>query len=117
MGQKALVVLNSDKENVYEAVVIKIYPLMNTMTRTFLVEAKFTKRPTKLYPNVSFEANIVIQTKEKTLLIPLEYVSEDNTVTLKNGKTVKVTTGLKDYKMIEIVSGMNKTDELVKRAE
>jgi multidrug efflux pump subunit AcrA (membrane-fusion protein) len=117
IGQKVVVVLNSSKSNTYVAKVTKIYPLMNAATRTFLVEAEFTKRPEKLYPNVSFEANIVIQTKENALLIPREYLTEDNKVTLRDGKTVQVKTGLRDYKMIEIISGVSKTDELIKPTE
>jgi|TARA_R110000737_G_scaffold327084_2_gene341115 HlyD family secretion protein len=117
LGQKTMVTLNSDKSKVYEANITKIYPLMNTMTRTFEVEAEFTKRPERLFPNVSFEASIVIQTKKDALLIPREYLQDDNKVLLKGGKEVKVTTGLMDYKMVEILSGLKATDEIVKEAK
>jgi multidrug efflux pump subunit AcrA (membrane-fusion protein) len=117
LGQKALITLNSERNSVYESRITKIYPLMNTMTRTFEVEAEFTKRPKKLFPNVSFEASIVIQTKKDALLIPREYLQEDNIVLLKGGEQVKVTTGLMDYKMVEILSGLKKTDEIVKEAK
>lgn len=112
-GQKILVVLNSNKGKVYEAKILKIYPLMNLQTRTFTVEASFVTRPKNLYPNLSFEASIVIQTKDKALLIPLEYLSDKSTVTLKSGEVRKVKTGLRDFKMVEIIAGLNAKDEII----
>ena len=86
---------------------------MNEQTKTFQVEAEFVKRPNFLYPNSSFEANIVINSKKNTLVIPLEYLN-NNSVTLKDGSSKKVTPGLKDYKKVEILSGIDKNTEIIK---
>lgn len=111
-GLKVLVTMDSYKGKVFDAVVTKIDPLMNERSKTFLVEATFTQAPERLYPNVSFEANIILQTKDKALLIPRNYVINDSFVLKKNGDKVAVKTGLKDYKMIEILSGISAEDEL-----
>lgn len=116
-GLKVLVSMDSYKGKVFEAVVSKIDPLMNERSKSFLVEATFIQQPERLYPNLSFEANIVLQAKEKALLIPRNYVLKDSFVLKKNGEKVAVTTGLKDYKMIEILSGINAEDELKKPSE
>lgn len=116
-GLKVLVTMDSYKGKVFDAVVTKIDPLMNERSKTFLVEATFTEAPKRLYPNVSFEANIILQTKDKALLIPRNYVLNDSFVLKKNGDKVAVKTGLKDYKMIEILSGINAGDELKNPAE
>jgi len=112
-GQLILVSLDSYKGEAYEAVVQKINPIMNERTKTFMVEALFTKQPTTLFPNLTVEANIVITTKKNALTLPRNVVSEDGFVTKENGEKVAVKTGLKDYNKIEIISGISANDELI----
>jgi HlyD family secretion protein len=111
-GQLVLVNFDSYKGRVFQAKVSSISPMMNEATKTFLVEAVFTDAPQRLYPFISFEANIVIQSKTKGLLIPISYLLNDSTVLKSNGKMVRVRTGLKDYKMVEILDGLSVDDEL-----
>ena len=85
-GQKILLHFDSYKGAVFEAEVAKINPIMNERSRTFTVDADFTKRPETLYPNLTLEANIVLQTKEKALLIPRNYLIGDKYVLLKKGE-------------------------------
>ena len=113
IGQEVIIELNSYLDSIFTAKVSKINPLMNEQTKTFQVEAEFVKRPNVLYPNSSFEANIVINSKKNTLVIPLEYLN-NNSVTLKDGSSKKVTPGLKDYKKVEILSGIDKNTEIIK---
>lgn len=116
-GQLVMVTMDSYKGQVFEATVTKINPLMNERSKTFLVEAEFVKTPEVMYPNITFEANIVISTKNNALLIPRNYLLNDSIVIKANGDKVRVKTGLKDYKKIEIISGISSTDELIKPTE
>lgn len=116
-GLPVLVTLDSYKGKVFDAVVTRINPLMNERSKTFLVEAEFIQQPEILYPNISFEANIVIQSKEKAILIPRNYLLNDSMVVKANGDTVVIKTGLKDYQKIEIISGISANDELKKPAK
>lgn len=111
-GQKVFVSMDSYKNQVFEAEVSKIYPLMNERTKTFKVDARFIKKPEKLYPNVTFEANILLQSKKQVLLIPRRFMKNDSTVVDSDGNDVKVSTGLKDYDKIEILSGLTSESEL-----
>lgn len=113
LGMPVLIVLNSYRDSVFNAVISKINPIMNVQSKTFTVEADFTKPPKVLYPNISFEANIVINTKEDALLIPRSYMLNDSTVINKEGKELTVKTGLKDYQKVEILSGLDATVELI----
>ncbi len=113
-GMPVLVVLNSHKDQVFEARVSKINPLMNVQSKTFLVEAEFIQAPENLFPHVTFEANILIQTKENALLMPREYVFNDSILTRSSGEEVVVKTGIKDYQMIEILSGIAADEEFIK---
>jgi hypothetical protein len=82
--------------------------------KTFLVEADFTVGPPKVYPNITFEANILVKRKENTLLIPRNYLQNDSLVTKENGEQVSVQTGLKDLQMVEILNGIDASDVIVK---
>jgi multidrug efflux pump subunit AcrA (membrane-fusion protein) len=113
-GMKVFVTLDSYRDSLYEARVSRIYPIMNERSRTFIVEAEFTKRPSRLFPHLSAEASIVIKSRENTLNIPRDYLINDSFVLLKSGKKIAVKTGLKDYNRVEIISGLHAEDELIK---
>jgi multidrug efflux pump subunit AcrA (membrane-fusion protein) len=113
-GLKVLVKLDSYKDKVFEAKVSRINPLMDERSKTFLVEAEFVVLPERLYPNITFEASILILSKSKAMLIPREYLLNDSMVLKVNGDTVFVKTGLKDYQKIEILSGITEEDELIR---
>ena len=116
-GQRVLYTMDSYKDKVFEALVEKIEPLMDEQSRSFTVKAAFVTRPLTLYPNLSVEANIVIQLKEKALTIPRSYLAGDSMVKLSNGKMRKVAVGLKDYKKVEILSGLTVNDIIVEPAK
>lgn len=113
-GQKVIVTLDSYKKQAFEAKVTKISEIMNERSKTFLVEAKFTKAPPKLFPNITFEANILLNRKENVVLIPRNYLKQDSIVTLASGEERIVKVGLKDFQKAEILSGLKATDEMVK---
>jgi HlyD family secretion protein len=114
MGQKIFIKLDSYREKVFEAVVTKINPIMNEKSKSFTVEANFISKPAILYPNLTTEANIIIETKEKALLIPRNYLVDGAFVIMENKEKRKVVTGLKDYQKIEILSGLNAKDIILK---
>lgn len=112
-GQKIFITMDSYKGQVFEAAVTKIYPMMNERSKTFTVEALFTQLPEKMYANLSVEANILITTKDKALLIPRSYLIDDKYVVLASGEKRSVQTGLKDYQKVEILSGVTIQDAIV----
>jgi HlyD family secretion protein len=113
LGMPVLVVLNSYRDSVFNALVSKINPMMNLQSKTFTIEAEFVEAPTVLYPNISFEANVLISQKENALLIPRNYLLNDSIVVNKAGERRRVKTGLKDYEMVEILSGIDANEELI----
>lgn len=111
-GQIVMVSMDSYKGQLFEAIITKINPLMNERSRSFEVEAVFTKQPEKLYPNLTAEANIVLQTKENALTIPRSYLIDDEFVMTSSKEKKKVKTGLKDYQKVEIVEGLSNDDKI-----
>ena len=116
-GQKIILKLDSYKGQVFEAIVTKINPIMNEQSRSFKIEADFTIKPPTLFANLTAEANIIIETKEKTLLIPRNYLVDDSLVLMENKELRKVTTGLKDYQKVEILNGLTANDFILNPAK
>ena len=114
IGQKVFLTLDSYKGEVFEAAVSRLYPIMNEKSKSFKVEAVFIKKPEHLSPNLTTEANIIIEVKEKVLTIPRNYLIDNEFVLLDNKEKRKVVTGLKDYEKVEIISGITANDALYK---
>lgn len=114
LGQKVALTFDAYKNQVFEAQVTKIASIMNERNKTFLVEASFTKAPEKLFPNVTFEANIILRTKQNALILPRNYLKNDSIVTLVDGSTRIVKLGLTDFQKAEILSGLSSKDQVIK---
>lgn len=106
LNQSVLITLEAYKNQVFEAIITKIYPQKNERSKTFKVEAEFVENPKALYPGLSGEANILISTKKNALVIPKVYLYKDKTIETNNGK-IAVTTGLESLDQIEILSGID----------
>jgi multidrug efflux pump subunit AcrA (membrane-fusion protein) len=113
-GQKVLISLDSYKGQAFEAVIENIYPLMNKNSKTFKVDAIFSNQPNNLFPNLSAQANIIIEVKEKAITIPRSYLIDNEYVYLASKEKRKVKVGLMDYEKVEIVSGLTVKDQLIK---
>jgi hypothetical protein len=87
---------------------------MNERNKTFLIEAEFTKAPEKLFPNVTFEANIILQSKQNVLILPRNYIKNDSIITLVDGSKRVVKLGLTDFQKAEIISGLTAKDQVIK---
>lgn len=112
--QPVMISMDSYKGHVFEGRVEKVEPLMNEQSKSFTVRALFTKRPQELYPNLSVEANIVIRSKQKALTIPRSYLVSDSLVFVGKDETRKVVVGIKDYRKVEILSGLQESDIIYK---
>ncbi|MBK9254421.1 MAG: efflux RND transporter periplasmic adaptor subunit [Saprospiraceae bacterium] len=113
-GQQVIFSLDSYKGKVFQGKVKSIDPIMEERTRTFKVNAVFDVLPEVIYPNLSAEANIIILSKENVMTIPRNCLLPDSTVMLKDGSLRKLEIGLQDYKIVEVLSGIDLTTEIIK---
>lgn len=113
-GQQVEITMDSYEGKVFQGVVEKIYPIIDERLRTFRVDARFIDQPEALYPNLTAEANIVINTKDNTMLIPKEYLVENKFVWISEKKKKQVEVGLSDYKMVEIIKGLDSAQFIYK---
>ena len=117
LNQPIVVTLDSYKNQVFDAKIDKIYPIMNEQSRTFKIEARFIKLPKKLYPNLSAEANIIIQTKKNAITIPKDYLLKGDSVQVSKTEKRKVKIGLSDYQKVEITEGLKANEMIYKPKE
>src|SRR5690554_6136820 len=104
--QKVLLTLDAYGSQVFTARVSKIYPQKDERNQTFLVEAQFQQSPETLYPGLSGEANIIVDTKENALTIPRAYLLQGSKVKTEEG-VVNVEIGIQSLETVEIISGIN----------
>lgn len=114
VGQKILVSMDSYKGEIFEATVTKINPYMDERSKSFSVEGVFVKEPPQLYPNLTLEANILLQTKTNTLTIPRSFVLPGDKIVTKNGDTLSVKIGIRDFNKVEILEGLDEQMAVIK---
>lgn len=113
VGQNVHLRLNTTKDELIEGKVLRIYPLFDEASQSYLVDVSFN---TPLQFNVlgtRLEANIEISTKENVLLIPRSYLSFSETVLVKGEKDPrKVKVGIRSTEYVEILEGISESDIL-----
>lgn len=86
LKQNILLSMDSYKGQIFEATLTKIDPIMNGKSKSFTIEAVFVKQPATLYPNLTCEANIIIQQKANAITIPRSYLLNGDSVMVEKGK-------------------------------
>lgn len=114
LGMKTLISFDTYGDTVFTAKISKIYPAMDIASRTFKVEAILDNPPAGILPGLTVEANIIVAEKDKTLVIPKEYLLEGDSVRTGKNEKIKVTTGLRNLKYVEILSGLHKEAKIYK---
>jgi multidrug efflux pump subunit AcrA (membrane-fusion protein) len=110
-GQEVVLQMDAYRGLPLKATITRVDPLMNERSRTFNVEAVFSDPPL-LYPNLTAEANIIIQRKERALTIPAGYLVEERYVLTGEDERTEVEVGLRDLRRVEILSGIDSTTTL-----
>ncbi len=110
--QRVLVALNTDSDQTHAAFITKILPAFSVEEQSFIVEARFVDQVEYVYPGTQLQANIIIQEVEDALVIPATYLTENDQVQLRSGEKVSVQTGIKTLEWVEILSGLEASDQL-----
>ena len=117
LNQQVLVELNTEKNKTYEARVSKIYPHFNETSQSYKVEARFLKEMPGLISGTQLQANIVVNKKDNAMLIPHIYMIGPDKVLVRHDKkidTTTITTGIVSDEWIEVLSGLQAGDKIVK---
>mgnify|MGYP001050639610 CR=1 FL=1 len=63
---------------------------------------------------MALEANIVVMEKDDVLVIPVTYINEQNEVILEDESRKTIETGIRDLNNVEVLSGLNEGDVILK---
>lgn len=111
--QKIIITLEAYKSKSFVAKVTHITPKMESRTQTFEIEGVFIDAPPELYMGLTGEGNIIVKEIDKALVIPREYLINENEVETDNG-IVKVKTGIQSLSHVEIISGLKEGEKIYK---
>ncbi|MHB8383490.1 MAG: efflux RND transporter periplasmic adaptor subunit [Candidatus Binataceae bacterium] len=120
IGMPASMTLRSFPGKVIHATVTRFASSLDLATRTMLTEIDIPNPDHQLYPRMYANVTLILAQHRNALEVPRTAVSglgqpTSFIYTVKDGKLVKtpVTTGLSDGTNVEIVSGLNDSDEVV----
>ncbi|MCW5910095.1 MAG: HlyD family efflux transporter periplasmic adaptor subunit [Cyclobacteriaceae bacterium] len=117
-GQTALIKIDALSGDVLKGKVIKVYPLVDTRQQSLRVDVAFDAKPAGLVSGLAAEVNLVIQQKEKTLVIPKQFLLPgDSLWVLQDGsrRKVKVIRGIETLDEVEITSGLSAESMLIQK--
>lgn len=107
-GQPVLLKTDASGEQIYQAKISRIYPVMNEADQTFRVDALFTGDADPAYLHSAVEANIIVAKKMNCLTIPVALLMTGDSLRIREkGRVVTkpVKTGLRTTNEVEITSG------------
>ena len=110
-----LITIDAYKDVVYKGIILETYPRINQGNKTSKVITSITlDEDQPLYSGMSVEANVIISIKKDALVIPREFLLDNNKVKLKSGELVQVKKGIEDLEYIEILQGLDESTVIVK---
>jgi RND family efflux transporter MFP subunit len=116
VGQEVLVKMDIYRGQIFRARINKVYPRLQVKNQSFRVDAYFTDSIPPLYSGITAEANIIIQEKERALVVPKSYlVNEDSLWIKQNGKKIKVKVkkGAENYEWVEVLEGLTENTKVL----
>lgn len=107
--------MDSYKDVVFKGKVVETYPRINQSNKTSKVIASIEiDKKTIIYSGMSIEANIIITEKKNVLVIPREFLVEGNKVKkVGSSELTIIKKGAQDMEFVEILDGLNESDEIV----
>jgi multidrug efflux pump subunit AcrA (membrane-fusion protein) len=116
VGQKVLVKIDAYPDKTFTAKVSQIFPMINKQQQSVKVDAKLDESLPGWFSGLALEANIIIEEKEKAIVIPKSLLLPGDSVLIEteNGKQkVKVQRGIETLDEVEIIKGLDSTNRLI----
>lgn len=104
-GQTAYIHMDAFKGRTLALSIDKVQPKMDERSQTFTVEGLFVDPPKPLYPGLTGEVNVLVQSKSNVLTVPNEYLNAKDELNTEEG-LIKVETGISTMEFTEILSGV-----------
>jgi HlyD family secretion protein len=117
-GQEVWVKIDAFADQTFHAKVIEVHPLVDSRQQAVRVDADFTEPLVHGFSGLAVEANIVIQKKEKALVIPKSMLLPGDSVLIetKDGtQKVKIKKGIETLDEVEVLEGIGIESKLLTR--
>jgi len=114
-GQRVLVSIDAYPDEIFEASVTQVYPLVDKRQQSARVDAALTGSLPGWFSGLALEANIVIREKKDALVVPKAALKSD-TILVKTPdgvKPIKVVRGLETLEEVEILSGIDSGAQII----
>lgn len=115
-GKEVAISLYAFPQAVVRGQVFDILPDADRAKKSFLTKVKFVEPPAGLRSGMTAEANIVIEQRPGSLLVPAEAVSSSGAVLVVEGGRAwrrTPTLGVRDMLRVEVTAGLNEGDPVV----
>lgn len=115
-GQQIVYTIDAYKDHVFGGKVAEVYPRINQANKTARVVASITlDSRVEVFSGMSVEANIIIQVREGTLVIPREFLlGGDRVIRAAEGDTVVLKKGAEDLEFVEVLGGIDEQTQIRK---
>jgi HlyD family secretion protein len=116
-GQEALVKIDAYPSKIFRAEVKKVYPLVDRKQQAVRVDADLKEALPGWFSGLALEANIVINKKDRALVIPKSSLLPGDSVMIQTDEgdqKIKVKRGIETLDEVEIVEGLDTSNLIVK---
>lgn len=114
LGQPVIISCDAYPDKPINTIIREIEPAIAAGTKTITAKASVENIPGfTFYSSMSVEANIITGKKTNAMVIPVEYLQENNKVMLKDKTLKTVQVGIRDAEYAEIISGIDSSTEII----
>ena len=117
-GQEVLARIDAYPDKVFNAVISKVYPMVDRRQQSVTVEAELKEPLPGGFSGLALEANIIVRKKDLAVVIPKSKLLPGDSVLIRSDdgvKKVKVTTGIETLDEVEIMEGLDTSKLLVNK--
>jgi HlyD family secretion protein len=115
VGQTVIYGIDAYPEQVFRGTITEIIPKITAASKSSRVKATISQERHSFYSGMSVEANIIVKEKKGCLVVPREFVKNGNQVKVKGEESTRtIRKGLEDLQYVEVIGGLDGSEELVK---
>ncbi|GAB4449479.1 MAG: hypothetical protein OHK0036_06500 [Bacteroidia bacterium] len=114
LNQKIVYQTDAYPDKIFSGEVKKIFQRINPVNKTCRAIGSIQSDNYAFFSGMSVEANIIVSEKKQALVIPKNYLYNNQYVITSKNDTIKIKKGVEDLEYVEITDGVNETTEIIR---
>lgn len=114
LNQKIVYQTDAYPDKIFSGEVKKIFQRINPINKTCRAIGSIQSDNCAFFSGMSVEANIIVSEKKQALVIPKNYLYNNQYVITSKKDTIKIKKGVEDLEYVEIIDGINETTEIIR---